>query len=175
MKNRNTLGATLITIALLAFTVQAQNQPAAATAATPEVASKPSAATETKPTPSVSAETGSTVRPSTATTAKDVLPLAPEKSSPITIPRFEKAPTIDGKLDDDVWKQAVVLRDFYQIQPGDNVPPSKPTEVLLGFDSQFLYIAFKATDEPDKGTCDCCQARQHFSGRLRRFHARYFQ
>jgi hypothetical protein len=150
MKNRNILGATLTTIALLAFTVQAQNQPAAVNAATPEATSKPSAAAETKPTPSVSTETGSTVRSAAATTAKDVLPLAPEKSSPITIPRFEKAPTIDGKLDDDVWRQAVVLRDFYQIQPGDNVPPSKPTEVLLGFDSQFLYIAFKATDEPDK-------------------------
>jgi hypothetical protein len=43
-----------------------------------------------------------------------------------------------------------VLKDFYQIQPGDNTPPSKPTEVLIGFDPQFLYIAFKATDEPDK-------------------------
>jgi hypothetical protein len=150
MKNRYILGATLTTIALLALTVKAQNQPAAVNAATPEAASKPAPVAETKPTPSASTEKASTVRSSTAKAAKDVLPLAPEKSSPITIPRFEKAPTIDGKLDDDVWKNAAVLRDFFQIQPGDNVPPSKPTEVLLGFDSQFLYIAFKATDEPDK-------------------------
>jgi hypothetical protein len=57
---------------------------------------------------------------------------------------------IDGKLDEEVWQKAVVLKDFYQIQPGDNVSPSKPTEVLLGYDPRFLYIAFKATDEPDK-------------------------
>jgi len=76
--------------------------------------------------------------------------LPPEKSNPITIPKFEKAPVIDGKLDDEVWQKAAVLKDFYQIQPGDNTPPSRTTEVLLGFDPKFLYIAFKATDEPDK-------------------------
>ncbi len=73
-----------------------------------------------------------------------------DKSQPITIPRFEKPPTIDGKLDEEVWQKAAVLKDFLQIQPGDNTPPSKSTEVLIGFDPQFLYIAFKATDEPDK-------------------------
>src|SRR6185436_19455240 len=85
---------------------------------------------------------------STSTTAAIVVP--PEKSQPITIPKFDKPPTIDGKLDEEVWQKAAVLKDFYQIQPGDNVPPSRQTEVLLGFDPKFLYIAFKATDEPDK-------------------------
>jgi hypothetical protein len=57
---------------------------------------------------------------------------------------------IDGKLDDAVWQNAALLKDFYQIDPGDNVAPSKPTEVLLGYDSKTLYIAFRAFDEPDK-------------------------
>src|SRR3989441_3645914 len=76
--------------------------------------------------------------------------LPPEKSQPVKLPRFEKAPVIDGKLDDEVWKQAVVLKDFYQVQPGDNIAPSKPTEVLLGYDAKFLYIGFHCYDEPDK-------------------------
>ena len=66
------------------------------------------------------------------------------------MPRFSKPPVIDGKLDDEVWKQAAVLKDFYQIQPGDNIAPSKPTEVFLGYDSKFLYVAFHCFDEPDK-------------------------
>ncbi|HEU4872344.1 MAG TPA: carbohydrate binding family 9 domain-containing protein [Pyrinomonadaceae bacterium] len=86
----------------------------------------------------------------TTETAKGAFVLPAEKSSPVTIPKFDKPPVIDGKLDEEVWQKAVVLKDFYQIQPGDNTPPSKPTEVLLGYDPQFLYIAFKATDEPDK-------------------------
>ena len=80
----------------------------------------------------------------------NALVLPPEKANPVTIPKFDKPPVINGKLDEEVWQKAVVLKDFYQIQPGDNVPPSKPTEVLLGYDPKFLYIAFKATDEPDK-------------------------
>jgi hypothetical protein len=77
-----------------------------------------------------------------------VLPL--EKSQPIRMPRFDKAPVIDGKLDDEIWKHAVVLKDFYQVQPGDNIAPSRPTEVMLGYDSKFLYVAFHCYDEPDK-------------------------
>jgi len=59
-------------------------------------------------------------------------------------------PVIDGKLDDNVWKKALILKDFYQTQPGDNIAPSKPTEVFLGYDPKFLYIAFHCYDEPGK-------------------------
>jgi uncharacterized protein DUF5916/cellulose/xylan binding protein with CBM9 domain len=77
-------------------------------------------------------------------------PLPPEKANPVKLALFAKPPVIDGKLDDEVWKGANVLKDFYQVQPGDNIAPSKPTEVLLGYDSRFLYVAFRAFDEPDK-------------------------
>ena len=43
-----------------------------------------------------------------------------------------------------------MLKDFYQIQPGDNIAPSKPAEVLLGFDSKTWYIAFRCPDEAGK-------------------------
>jgi hypothetical protein len=66
------------------------------------------------------------------------------------MPKFDKPPVIDGKLDDEIWKQAVVLKDFYQVQPGDNIAPSKPTEVMLGYDAKFIYVAFHCYDEPDK-------------------------
>jgi len=82
--------------------------------------------------------------------AKGAVVIPEEKAKPVTIVRFDKPPVIDGKLDEDVWKKAALLKDFYQIQPGDNTSPSKPTEVLLGYDAKFLYIAFRATDEPDK-------------------------
>ncbi|HEU4597717.1 MAG TPA: DUF5916 domain-containing protein [Pyrinomonadaceae bacterium] len=74
----------------------------------------------------------------------------PEKSQPVRVPRFDAPPVIDGKLDEEVWKQAVVLKDFYQINPGDNVAPTAPTEFLIGYDSKFLYMAFRAFDDPSK-------------------------
>jgi hypothetical protein len=76
--------------------------------------------------------------------------LPAEKARPVRISRFEQAPIIDGKLDDAIWKEAAVLRNFYQTNPGDNTKPSFPTEVLLGYDSKTLYVAFHAYDEPGK-------------------------
>src|SRR5947207_15868240 len=65
---------------------------------------------------------------------KPALVLPPEKAQPVKMPKFEKPPIIDGKLDDEAWKSATVLKDFYQVQPGDNIAPSRPTEVMIGYD-----------------------------------------
>src|SRR5215510_11590364 len=73
-----------------------------------------------------------------------------EKTQPVRIAKFDKAPVIDGRLDDDVWKTAAVFKDFYQTSPGDNVAPSKPTEVLMMYDEKNLYVAFKCWDDKDK-------------------------
>jgi hypothetical protein len=81
---------------------------------------------------------------------KAVITLPPEKAQPVRLVRFDKPPVIDGKLDDEVWKGATILKDFYQVVPGDNTPPSYPTETFLGYDSRNLYIAFHAHDDPSK-------------------------
>ena len=86
----------------------------------------------------------------TATSGKSNIVLPPEKANPVSIARFDKAPLIDGKLDDAVWQQAAVLKDFYQFRPGDNIAPSQPTEVLIGYDAKFIYFAFRAHDEAGK-------------------------
>src|SRR4030095_12066318 len=76
--------------------------------------------------------------------------LPPEKSSPLGIFVCDKPPVIDVKLDDEVWSTAAVFKDFYQVQPGDNLIPPNITEVRLGYDPRFLYIAFHCFAEPDK-------------------------
>lgn len=73
-----------------------------------------------------------------------------EKTQPVRIPRFDKKPQIDGKLDEDVWKAGVLFKDFYQIGPGDNIAPSRKTEMWMGYDSKAIYIAVHAYDEPEK-------------------------
>src|SRR5258706_7970315 len=106
-------------------------------------------ATVAQSNPTASASPSSSVKTDIPPTkAGFVLP--PEKAQPVRMPRFDKVPVIDGKLDDEIWKQAAVLKDFHQVQPGDNIAPSKPTEVFLGYDSKFLYVAFHCYDEPDK-------------------------
>src|SRR5437016_1320130 len=102
------------------------------------------------PTPASSPSAKSKSAAKTANGPKHSIVIPPEKAKPIRVPRFDKAPVIDGKLDDEVWKQAAVLKDFYQTQPGDNIAPSKPTEAMIGYDSKTLYLAFHCYDEPDK-------------------------
>src|SRR3954454_3642110 len=84
--------------------------------------------------------------PSGIKTGKAALALPPEKASPVKAVLFATPPVIDGKLDNEVWKTAVVLKDFYQVQPGDNLIPENRTEVRLGYDARFLYIAFHCFD-----------------------------
>ncbi|HEV8588585.1 MAG TPA: DUF5916 domain-containing protein [Pyrinomonadaceae bacterium] len=98
--------------------------------------------------PATTSTDSSTKAASSPAHGRVVLP--PEKSQPVRITRFEKVPVIDGRLDDDVWKTAATFKDFYQTSPGDNVAPSKPTEVMIGYDAKTLYIAFHCFDEPDK-------------------------
>ncbi len=81
---------------------------------------------------------------------KSKFSLPPEKANPVKVAKFSAPPIIDGKLDDEVWKSAQVLKDFIQTSPGDNIAASKPTEVMLGYDEKNLYIAFKCFDEKDK-------------------------
>ena len=68
----------------------------------------------------------------------------------ITVPLFDSAPVIDGVLNDSVWKNAALLKDFYQVYPGDNTQPGDTTEVLIGYDAQNLYIGIHAFEKPDK-------------------------
>lgn len=72
------------------------------------------------------------------------------KRSPVRIPLLETPPSIDGQLNDAVWQRAAVFNDFLQTQPGDNIEPSSPTEVLMGYDSKHLYLAFRVTEPRDK-------------------------
>lgn len=131
-----------VLLCVFALNVNAQTKTSAVSTPAPDTASA-------KPTPAASPSPAQANKaPSAAAKGSFVVP--PEKSKPIVLPRFDKPPVIDGKLDEEVWKNAAVLKDFYQIQPGDNTEPSKPTTVLIGFDPKFLYVAFRATDEPDK-------------------------
>ncbi len=86
----------------------------------------------------------------TAPERKGKVTIPPEKARPILIPLTDAAITVDGRLDEEAWRSAAVFKDFYQTSPGDNIAPSRPTEVYMFYDEKHLYIGFKCWDEPDK-------------------------
>lgn len=66
--------------------------------------------------------------------------------------RCEKAPTIDGKLDDAVWKDAPWSTDFVDIE-GDKKPrPRHRTRMKMLWDDQGLYIAAELQEPHVWGT-----------------------
>lgn len=67
---------------------------------------------------------------------------------PYVVPRCDTEITIDAVLDEPAWNDALVLALNYEVQPGENIPPPVETEVLLTYDRENLYAAFRCYD-PD--------------------------
>lgn len=64
----------------------------------------------------------------------------------------EQAPKIDGKIDEEVWVNAVRITDLVQRLPHTGTPVSEETEVFLLYDRHFIYIAIRCADDPKKIT-----------------------
>ena len=56
--------------------------------------------------------------------------------------RTDAPPTIDGRLDDEVWRTAAMLSDFVQQSPLDGAPATEDTEVYIAYDRDHIYFAF---------------------------------
>jgi hypothetical protein len=63
-----------------------------------------------------------------------------------------KPPVIDGKLDDDCWKnEGNWSQKFLQNTPIERAQPTYPTKIKILFDDKNIYFALRAWDpEPDK-------------------------
>ncbi len=58
--------------------------------------------------------------------------------------RTTEPPAIDGRLDDAVWREAVLITDFTQTNPVEGAPPTERTEAWIAYDADHLYFAFHA-------------------------------
>ena len=56
--------------------------------------------------------------------------------------RTETPPDIDGRIADEVWRNAAAITEFVQQAPLDGAPATEATEVRLAYDSQNIYLAF---------------------------------
>ena len=107
------------------------------------------------------AATLSAASPSPAT--KSVRP--PAKAKPVS-PRTQTPPpaekvvhavrstepiTLDGRLDESVWKAAPRATGFTQNDPQDGAPPTEQTDVWVAYDDHALYVAALCHDsDPSK-------------------------
>jgi hypothetical protein len=75
---------------------------------------------------------------------------APKVSLPeYHVPRASKPPTIDGKLDDEVWKLAPAVNLTTSF---DGKPVTRKTTARVLYDDKFLYVSFECEDPDVWGT-----------------------
>jgi len=74
------------------------------------------------------------------------LPLSAGQFSSRTIPAVstDKPPVIDGKLDDEAWRDAPVAKEF--IDPYTGKPAADQTEAYILYDEKAIYVAFYCHD-----------------------------
>jgi Carbohydrate family 9 binding domain-like/Domain of unknown function (DUF5916) len=137
---------------------QAPVVPAPAPTSTPPASTPNTSQPQTSEQPAAAGVNASATANASGEGASTPGALPPEKAKPVRVPMFKAAPVIDGRLEDEAWSQAATLKDFYQIDPGDNIAPSQPTEVLMGYDAKNLYIAVRAHDQ--KGAVTASVARR---------------
>ncbi|MFP6875167.1 MAG: carbohydrate binding family 9 domain-containing protein [Verrucomicrobiales bacterium] len=69
----------------------------------------------------------------------------------INVVRLEQPPIIDGDLGDEIWKSAVVVTGFGQVEPISGAAPSERTEMRVFSTSRALYLGVRCFDSDPGG------------------------
>jgi hypothetical protein len=88
--------------------------------------------------------------PPAITQEKEPPAITTRSQTPVVIQRLSLPVTFDGLSNEEAWKDIQVLPMVMMI-PNFGFPPSEKTEVLVGFDDEFLWVAGRLYDsEPAK-------------------------
>lgn len=60
-----------------------------------------------------------------------------------------KPPVIDGYVNDEIWKNASIIRELYQREPKPGEPVSENTEFYFLIDNNNIYVGIRCFDNPD--------------------------
>jgi hypothetical protein len=80
--------------------------------------------------------------------AQDSQGSAPREGRPVRIQalRVEQGPKLDGRLDDEAWREAPVFSGFRMAVPRSGAEPSERTELRVVYDGSVLYIGVLCLD-----------------------------
>lgn len=66
----------------------------------------------------------------------------------VSLPRLDQSVTIDGVLQEPVWRDAALLTGFSQFQPTDGRPSTDSTEVLVWYSPTAIHFGVRAFAPP---------------------------
>ncbi len=74
-----------------------------------------------------------------------------------------RAPQIDGRADDDIWKSLAPISEFRQFDPAEDADPSLRTETRIAYDAHNLYVLVRAFDTHPDSILSVLQRRDGMS------------
>lgn len=80
------------------------------------------------------------------------------------ITKVSELPKVDGVLNESIWENTSVAKDFLQYQPYNGKAPSLPTEVKIIYDDQAIYFGAIMYDNSPDSIYKDLGARDAFSG-----------
>ncbi|HEY7194550.1 MAG TPA: sugar-binding protein, partial [Gemmatimonadales bacterium] len=77
--------------------------------------------------------------------------------------RAPQQPTIDGRDDDVVWRDAVAIRELQEWRPSEGGTPKQPTEVKVAYDAANLYVLVRCFDAHPDSIITVLARRDYFT------------
>ncbi len=76
-------------------------------------------------------------------------PPAPASKQALAVRLTGAPPRVDGRLDEEVWRQGRPITDFIQKEPVEGAVPRERTEVVILYDDTYLYVGLRMfADDP---------------------------
>ncbi len=77
--------------------------------------------------------------------------------------RAGRAPVIDGRDDDPVWREAPAITEFQEWRPTEGGPPKLPTEARIAYDAGNLYVLVRCFDPHPDSIITVLARRDYFT------------
>ncbi|MFN0097145.1 MAG: DUF5916 domain-containing protein [Gemmatimonadaceae bacterium] len=84
--------------------------------------------------------------PSDPTALKEPTPRRVPTAIAATAARAATPPVLDGRDDDDLWRDAAAITQFRQHDPVEDGDPRYRTEARVGYDAKYLYVFVRSFD-----------------------------
>jgi len=83
---------------------------------------------------------------------------------PIRISRAQGPITVDGQLNDEGWRNATQVSQWFETNPGDNTEPPVKSVGWLAYDDHYFYAAFDFEDPNPRAIRSPYSDHDHISG-----------
>ncbi|MEQ8362017.1 MAG: DUF5916 domain-containing protein [Cyclobacteriaceae bacterium] len=88
----------------------------------------------------------------------------PKRKYYTTFVPAQKAPKVDGLIEEEAWQQVEWSGNYVEWSPEENTEPTEQTKLKILYDDKYLYVAFRCYDSDPSGVVRRLSRRDGFDG-----------